>query len=98
MNDYIGAAAVVTAIFLWWKLLKHRHDWTEWTDWVMHSPRYDRTAFIRERYCLTCRKTDRQEIGEHECAYKQDCPHRDVFVAAFDKDVAIQNIEKELGL
>ena len=98
IEDYIGMTAVITAIALWWKLLKHRHTWTVWTDWVMHSPRYDRTAFLRERYCLTCQKTDRHLIGEHDCSHHENCPHRDVFVAAFDKGVAIDKLEKELGL
>jgi hypothetical protein len=90
-------ASVIAAIALWWKLLKHRHTWTVWTDWVASRESWGATSFIRERYCETCQKTTRQEIGSHECA-ERPCQHKDIFVAAFDKGVAIKNIEKELGL
>lgn len=99
IEDYIGMASVITAIALWWKLLKHRHDWTEWTDWVLtRQGAWGHTSFVRERYCLTCQHKDRQDIGEHDCQDRPECTHRDVFVAAFDKGVAIDKLEKELGL
>jgi hypothetical protein len=103
VTDYIGATALVVAILLWWKLLKHRHTWTGWTDWVENRANYDEVNFIRERYCQTCKAKDRHAIGDHRCNVVKapeytPCPHRNTFIAAFDKDVAISNIEKELGL
>jgi|OpeIllAssembly_1097287.scaffolds.fasta_scaffold04960_7 hypothetical protein len=100
MSDFINLVIFFTAILMWWKYIKHHHTWTGWTDWVENRGSYDDVTFIRERYCLTCKNKDRHVIGEHRCTSTkyEACPHREVFVAAFDKDVAIENLEKELGL
>lgn len=99
MSDLPSLIITVAAIWVWWRYIKHHHTWTEWTDWVeTRRSTHGYTLFFRERYCVKCNKPDRHEIGEHDCRDRYGCPHRDIFVAAFDKGVAIKNKERELGL
>lgn len=98
MSDIPSVIFAAVAFWVWWKFLKHHHAWTEWTDWVQTSrSTHGHTLFFRERYCVKCNKPERHEIGEHDC-WQRPCPHRDTFVAAFDRGVAIKNKERELGL
>lgn len=80
-------------------MLRHRHEWSEWTRW-MGIAEHDEAHWERLRRCYVCGAEQKQRGGYHVCegTKVRRCPHADDYEPLLDRDVGIRKIERDLGL
>lgn len=100
------AAIVAATLALQWvailgmRRVRHRHEWTEWSKWMVDSgPWSDSAWWASRRRCRICNKGQRRRTGKHRCRTPKACGHANQFDTLLESDAQrIARLERELSI
>lgn len=95
------AVAVQWAVILGTRSLRHEHQWTEWSKWLLESGGEWNTYawWASRRRCRDCNKEQRRKTGKHQCKKPKACGHAKQFDTLLETDAErIARLERELSI